>query len=176
MFLQHQYTDHGFNGANYGDMTVFRGATAAFSAFARLSPAPRPTDVLTAGERRLLAAYHANATPAKRDAALDPLARQIRLIRKLGHPNTGHRAQRYTLLTAEFNRWSTPSYLTAHEKALVHGYYGSSTATKRATLTKLGRQRDLITRLAREPHHGGWDFDHRGQRRLWQARFVAHRS
>lgn len=176
-WLQHQYSDSAWNGAGTSDMSVYQGAArgTSFASFARLA-APTPTAVLNAHELRLIAAYKPNATPARRDAALDPIARQIRTLRRLGLTSTQQRKARYTLLVKDFNAWSTASYLVPHERDLVHGYYGSSSATRRSTLAKLVRQRDLITHLAHQPHSGGYGAHDRGPRRQWLAGFAAHRG
>lgn len=45
-FVSHQYTDHGFNGGNYSDMSVWRGSAASFAAFVQAPRAhiePKPS-------------------------------------------------------------------------------------------------------------------------------------
>lgn len=41
MWVEHQFTDHGYNGAGYSDMTVWRGSQASFNAFVHVPLKPR---------------------------------------------------------------------------------------------------------------------------------------
>lgn len=55
-FVAHQFTDHGYNGAGFSDMTVWRGSTASFATFTQSGPMSTQRH---AGQRRALRAQEA---------------------------------------------------------------------------------------------------------------------
>lgn len=90
LFKEHQYTDHGFNGETFSDMTVYRGNQAQFNAFVHKAPVK-----LTKGQKK---------------EALDKEYRRRQALRVLRQRHGCGKGHKVTPNTRAFKRHACPAW------------------------------------------------------------------